>query len=164
MRHLVHLLEYRKRIQQTDFKTILEKLFPGFPRLADNREALKNLISKVYSAHVFLIGTLCWRAWYWFTWASLRASQNCSWSSCAFWRMNGGDQIHWMFIIPSHGNKTSMASPDVMSTIHPLFHRRGDDNVLGKPSSICPYGSTSKYFFGFKLQRKMRVTLKIVHI
>lgn len=100
---------------------------------------MKNLISKVYSAHVFSIGTLCWRAWYWFTWASLRALQNRSWSSYAFWRMNGGDQIHWTFIVPSHGNKTSMASPDVISTIHPLFHRRGDDNVLGKPFSICPY-------------------------
>ena len=68
--------------------------------------------------------------------------------------MNGGDQIHWTFIIPSHSNKTSMASPDVISTVHPLFHRRGDDNVLGEPFPICPYGFTGKYFFGFKLQKK----------
>ena len=71
--------------------------------------------------------------------------------------MDGGDHIHWTFIIPSNGNKASMASPDVISTIHPPYHRRGDGNVLGERFSICPYGSSGKYFFGFKLEKKMRV-------
>lgn len=111
LRWFLHFLVHSKWIQQPKLNSILQKFFPSFFWLANDRKALKNLVIEVYPTHVRLVVTLCWRARYCFMWASLRTPLNCSWSSYVLWGMNSGDQIHGTFITPCHVSKVTMAAP-----------------------------------------------------
>lgn len=54
--------------------------------------------------------------------------------------------------------------PYVISMIHLPFHRRCEYNVFGEPLSVCSNCTTGKYLFPLKLWKKVRVTIKVVHV
>lgn len=152
LRWLLHFLVHSKWMQQAKLNSILQKFFPSFFWLANDRKALKNLVIEAYPTHVLLVGTLCWRARYCFMRASLRTPLNCSWSSYVLCGMNSGDQIHWTLITPCHVSKVTMAAPQEISTIHPLSMVAVI--AISSPLLSCPYGSTGKQFLGFQVAKK----------